>query len=133
MTAVPHAPIGASQPVPDGPNSPTLIVHPEWCDPARYTATPAAVRGEAHRGAPVTVTAASALTSLAVTASLHQAHARWLTSVFVQLDVTGLQHDWRPVTGTATLTVEQSASLGRMLTEIAATGAAWQGRQTDGT
>jgi hypothetical protein len=101
------------------PNHP--IEHPEWCDPARCTATPAAVMGEAHRGSPVTITAANSLVNLAVAGSLYQAHARWQTCMFVQLDVTGLLHDWQPVTGTATLTVEDATVLGRMLTDLAAT------------
>jgi hypothetical protein len=46
--------------------------------------------GEAHRGAPVTVTVGSALDDLTVTASLYQAHAPWLTAVLVTLAMTGL-------------------------------------------
>jgi hypothetical protein len=64
-------------PVPD--HDPTAVVaHPDWCDLALCTATPAAAIGEAHRGTPVTVTAGHALEDLTVTAGLYQAHAPWL-------------------------------------------------------
>lgn len=105
------------------------VTHPDWCDHARCTAALTACTGEAHRSAPVTVTGNAGLTKLTVTASLHQSHAPWLTSVLVVLDVTGLDHDFQPVGGTATLTVGQVADLGAMLAAVAKKGAVWQDQQ----
>jgi hypothetical protein len=117
-------------PVPD-PDPTAVVAHPDWCDPARCTATPVATRGEAHHGTPVTVTAGRALDDLTVTASLYRAHARWLTAVLVTLDMAGLDEHWKPATLTATVTVEQAGDLARVLADLAASGAAWQTRQTE--
>jgi hypothetical protein len=110
--------------------STAIVAHPEWCDPARCTATEETATGEAHRSRPATITANFGQTDLTVTANLYQAHAPWLTSVLVKLDVSGLNHDYAPVTGAATLTVEQASHLADLLTAIAAQAAAWQDRQT---
>jgi hypothetical protein len=49
--------------------------------------------------------------------------------VFVILDVAGLDHNFQPVAGTATLTVDQATDVAAMLTGLAQRGAAWQDRQ----
>jgi hypothetical protein len=121
---------------PEPPYSPVpgpaaVVAHPDWCDQARCTATPAATMGEAHRGAPVTVTAGGALDDLTVTVSLYQAYAPWLTAVLVKLDVTGRDEHCKPAAMTAAVTIEQAGDLARVLAGLAASGTAWQTRLTE--
>ena len=96
------------------------IRHPEWCDPTRCTATPTAATGEAHRGTPTTLTIAPTLfPPLFVHVSLYRAHAPWLTTVFVELELSG--HD--PVDQLASLRVTVPAhkadEIGQLLCGIA--------------
>ncbi len=58
---------------------------------------------------------------LSVTASMVQAHARWLTDPYVSVELVGLEHDWMPVSGAVELTPEGAADLGRLLSELAGT------------
>jgi hypothetical protein len=104
------------------------IDHPDWCDPTACTATPAATVGEAHRGVPTTITFPGTFGELEISASLHQPHTRWLTNVYVILDVAGMVHDYQPVTGRAMLRVEQMAEVATLLADLAATGKAWRDR-----
>jgi hypothetical protein len=101
------------------------IRHPNWCDHAQCTATPAAVTGEAHRGEPVTITV-EGLDTLEVTASLHKPHAPWLTEVFIELNVSGLLNDWTPVRGTATIPAHRAEEIGQALVDVARQGSADQ-------
>jgi hypothetical protein len=110
--------------------STAIVAHPEWCDPARCTATEETATLESHRSRTATITANFGLADLTVTANLYQAYAPWLTSVLIKLDVSGLNHDYAPVSGAATLTVEQVRDLAGLLSAIAAQVAAWQDRQT---
>ena len=77
----------------------------------------AATTGQAHRSTPAKFTAHVLMGHLDVTASLTQAHARWLTTPHVSLEFVGLEHDWMPVSGT----VDLPAELGRFLSELADT------------
>lgn len=61
---------------------------------------------------------------LDVTASLVQAHARWLTAPYVAVEFAGLEHDWTPVRGVVELTPEGAGKLGRFLSELADTAEA---------
>jgi hypothetical protein len=45
--------------------------------------------------------------------------------------MTGRDEHWKPVTLTATVSVEQAGDLARVLADLAASGAAWQTRQTE--
>ncbi len=56
-----------------------------------------------------------------MTASLVQAHARWLTAPYVSVEFVGLEHDWMPVRGAVELTPEEAGKLGRFLSEMAGT------------
>jgi hypothetical protein len=96
------------------------VEHPSWCDRARCTATPTATTG-AHRSTPANLTADALGGRLDVTASLVQAHARWLTAPYVSVEFVGLEHDWMPVRGAVELTAEGAANLGRFLSELAGT------------
>lgn len=109
--------------------SPTSLPHPDWCDLDRCTATKAAAKGEAHRSTPITITAERPLGDLTVTASLYQAHARWLTSVLVELDICGRDERWQPARLAATITVEQAGDLARALGDLATSGIAGHTRQ----
>jgi hypothetical protein len=97
------------------------VDHPSWCDRARCTATPAATTGQAHRSTPANVTADALIGRLSMTASLIQAHARWLTTPYVAVEFVGLEHDWEPVRGAVELTPEGAGKLGRFLSELADT------------
>jgi hypothetical protein len=97
------------------------VEHPAWCDRARCTATPATTTGQAHRSTPANLTADALGGRLSVTASLVQAHARWLTAPYVVVEFVGLEHDWMPVRGAVELTHEGAAKLGRFLSELAVT------------
>jgi hypothetical protein len=121
-TAPATAPMTPPGPPRDAAPDPA-VAHPDWCDPARCTATPAATKGEAHRGTAATVTAERPLGDLTVTASLYQAHAPWLTSVLVELDISGRDEHWQPARLAATVTVEQAGDLARVLADLAADGA----------
>lgn len=117
-------------PVPDTDGT-AVVAHPDWCDPTRCTADLATTMGGAHLGTPITITAGGALDDLTVTVGLYQAHARWLTAVLVRLDMTGRGEHWQPATLTATVSVEEVGDLARILTDLAASGSAWQTRQTE--
>jgi hypothetical protein len=111
-------------------SGPSAVRHPEWCHTDRCTATLTAAIGEAHRGEPVTIIV-DGLYSLTVTASLYKPHARWLTEVFVELDIAGLDDDPRPVRGTATVPAHRVGEIGRALVDLAARGSAEQRREID--
>jgi len=97
------------------------VEHPSWCDRARCTATPATTTEGAHRSTPANLKADALGGRLTVTASLIQAHARWLTAPYVAVEFVGLEHDWTPVRGAVELTPEGAAALGRFLSELADT------------
>jgi hypothetical protein len=111
-------------------SGPPAVRHPEWCHTDWCTATPAAAVGEAHRGEPVTITL-DGLYSLTVAASLYKPHARWLTEVYLELDIAGLDDGWRPVRGTATVPADRVCEIGRALVDLAARGSADQRREID--
>jgi hypothetical protein len=107
--------------VTDNPSA-RRIDHPDWCDLARCTATPAMGTGEAHRETPRTVTIWGIHGELEVTAYLSQANCRWPTDVYVDLDVHGLRHEYQLAHGTAAFPVDKLAALVEMLTDLATTG-----------
>jgi|SRR5947209_3530600 len=95
-------------------------IRPSWCDPHLCTATSETEIGGAHRGAPATYNA-EAVPSLEVTASLYQAHAPWLTALFVDIEFTGLDHDFQSISGKAHITADKALELGQFLTEVGQT------------
>src|SRR6266498_3429725 len=111
------------------PDNPAYHQHPDWCDRNRCTATLPAVMGGAHRSAPTKFAAEASLTRLEVTASLYQAHARWLTATYVDLDFFGLEHDWTPISASLHLTTDHARELGRFLTDLSQIGEAEQAAQ----
>lgn len=119
------APVTPPEPPCDAVPGPA-IAHPDWCDPVRCTATPAAAKGEAHRGTPAAVTAERPLGNLTVTASLYQVHAPWLTDVLVELTLSGRDEHWQLAAVAATVTVEQASDLARSLVDLATDGSARQ-------
>lgn len=62
-----------------------LVTHPEWCDLRRCTASSKDIHG-AHRGGPTSYHTNAGLARFEVTAALHQAHAPWLTALYVELE-----------------------------------------------
>jgi hypothetical protein len=107
-----------------------LVQHLAWCDRNRCTATPSASMGGAHRSTPTTFTAPAGLGQrLEVTASLYQAHTRWLTATYVDLEFFGLEHDWLPISASLHLTTDHSVELGRFLTDLSQIGEAEQAAQ----
>jgi hypothetical protein len=108
-----------------------LVDHPDWCDLARCTATSAVAVDEAHRGTPQKVTFRGIYSQLEITASLSQAHCRWSTDVYVDLDVRGLLHEHQHAQGRAAFPVDKLAAIARMLTDLATAGQAWTDRQVD--
>jgi hypothetical protein len=123
-------PIAAKTVAAQADSGPPAVRHPEWCHTDRCTATPAAAVGEAHRGEPVTITL-DGLYSLTVAASLYKPHARWLTEVYIELDIAGLDDGWRPVRGTATMPAHRAGEIGRALLDLAARGSADQRQEID--
>ena len=106
------------------------VQHPAWCDRTRCTATPSASTGEAHRSTPTTFTApASTSLRLEVTASLYQAHAQWLTATYVDLEFSGLERDWLPISASLHLTTNHAVELGRFLADLGEVGEAEQAAQ----
>ena len=93
------------------------VTHPKWCDFRRCTASSEHIHG-AHRGAPVSYKTGASLAPFEVTAALYQAHAPWLTALYVELEFSGLDHDWKAPRGTVCLTAEQALDLGRFLTDL---------------
>jgi hypothetical protein len=55
-----------------------------------------------------------------VTASPHKPRARWLTEVFIQLDVSGLLDDWIPIGKTTEVPAHQVGAIGQPLVDMAA-------------
>lgn len=112
-------------------NEKTLVavMHPHWREPTACTATAAVAKGEAHRGSPTTVSVWSLFGTLELTARLLQAHCRWSTDVYVDLDVRGLYHDYQATGGRAAFPVENLTKLVGMLADLAAAGKAWRDRQ----
>ncbi len=81
--------------------------------------------GGAHRSTPTTFTALAGLGQrLEVTASLYQAHARWLTATYVDLEFSGLKRDWMPISASLHLTTDHAVELGRFLTDLGQIGEA---------
>jgi hypothetical protein len=106
------------------------VQHPTWCDRTRCTATPSASVGGAHGSAPTTFTAPGSLGQrLEVTANLYQAHARWLTATYVDLEFSGLEYDWTPISATLHVTTDHAVELGRFLTDLGQVGEAEQATQ----
>ncbi|WP_432824757.1 hypothetical protein [Dactylosporangium sp. CA-092794] len=86
--------------------------------------------GEAHRSTPTTFSApGSASQRLEVTASLYQAHARWLTATYVDLEFSGLERDWLPISASLHLTTDHAAELGGFLANLSQIGEAEQAAQ----
>jgi hypothetical protein len=107
------------------------VTHPEWCQPARCTATPARCKGEAHNGDPVTVTV-DGFSGLTVAASLHKPHAPWLTEVYVEVEFSGLTgDDWLPVRGRATVAAHRMVEVGQALLDLARRASAAQQQEID--
>jgi hypothetical protein len=106
---------------------PQPIRHPDWCDAARCTATPAATMGEAHRSVPASLVSHDPY-GVNVTASLHKPYAPWLTEVYVDLQVTGLADDFMPVQGSSLVPAHRAAQTGQALVDLAARGSADQQR-----
>jgi hypothetical protein len=94
------------------------VEHPSWCDPGLCTATADAVVGKAHRSAP-TIVGAEGAGRVRVTMSLSRAHAPWPTIPYVRFHLSGLDVDFRTVSGEAALTAVQAADLGRGLVHLA--------------
>ena len=109
--------------------TPVAVVHPDWCDPTACTATTAVAKGESHRASPTTVSVWSLYDTLEITAQLSQAHCRWSTDVYVDLDVRGLYDNYQATGGRAAFPVENLTKLVGMLADLAATGKAWRDRQ----
>jgi hypothetical protein len=97
------------------------VTHPDWCDRDRCTAASPTTMGGAHRGTPTKYAADGSPGRLEITANLYQAHAPWLTALYVDLELSGLEHDWTPVNGAAHLTPDQALELGRFLTDLGQT------------
>ena len=101
------------------------VPHPAWCDRAACTATPSATTGEVHRSAMISVVIRGPMSQMTVTGWLVQAHAPWLTSVLIQLDVAGVTPDtsetaddgWS-VSGTVTMSLEGAAELTGLLGDL---------------
>jgi hypothetical protein len=55
-----------------------------------------------------------------VTASPRKPRARWLTEVFIQLDVSGLLDDWIPIGETTEVPAHQVGAIGQPLVDMAA-------------
>ncbi len=106
------------------------VTHPKWCDLRRCTARSEDVHG-AHRGAPATYKTDASLAAFKVTAALYQAHAPWLTALYVELEFSGLDHDWKATRGTVCLTAEQALDLGRFLTDLGQAAVADYGAQVE--
>jgi len=86
--------------------------------------------GGAHRSVPTMFTAPASLSRrLEVTASLYQAHARWLTATYVDLEFSGLERDWLPINASLLLTTDHAVALGRFLTDLGQIGEAEQAAQ----
>src|SRR5262245_25474453 len=103
------------------------IRHPEWCDPARCTATPTAATGEAHRSAPTTLTIGETVFApLSVGVSLYKAHAPWLTEVYVELELSGHSPDYQPASLRATVPAHKAGEIGQLLCGVAARASADQ-------
>ncbi len=96
----------------------TIIQHPAWCDRERCTATTEPSTGGAHRSVLTRFSADAGLTRLEITAALYQAHAPWLTELYVDVEFSGLERDWTAITGTACLPAKQLLGLGRFLTNL---------------
>jgi hypothetical protein len=94
------------------------VEHPSWCDRALCTATTEVKIGEAHRGAP-TVVGTEGTGHLQVTMSLSRAHAPWPTITYVRLQLSGLDVDFRTVSGDGVLTAAQAADVGGGLVHLA--------------
>jgi hypothetical protein len=106
---------------------PTDIRHPEWCDPARCTATPTAATGQAHRSAPTPLTIGETVVApLAVNVSLYKAHAPWLTEVYVELELSGHSANYRPASLRATVPAHKAGEVGQLLCGVAARASADQ-------
>jgi len=106
------------------------LQHPTWCDRNRCTATPSASKGGAHHSAPTTFTdPASIARRLEITGSLYQAHAPWQTATYLDLEFSGLEHDWKPITATLHVTTDRAVALGRFLTDLGQIGEAEQAAQ----
>ncbi|MBT8225621.1 MAG: hypothetical protein HKP61_16855 [Dactylosporangium sp.] len=56
---------------------------------------------------------------MVITASLYQAHAPWLTEVFVELRFDGLADGWTPVDGSMRIAARRVGEIGRMLCDLA--------------
>lgn len=107
-----------------------LLQHPAWCDRNRCTATRSASTEEAHRSTPTTFSApGSASQRLEVTASLYQAHARWLTATYVDLEFSGPERNWLPISASLHLTTDHAVALGQFLTDLSQIGEADQAAQ----
>jgi hypothetical protein len=87
--------------------------------------------GEAHRGTPRKIAVRGIHGGLEITASLSQAHCRWPTDVYVDLDVRGLLHEYQLTQGKAAFPVDKLTAIARMLTDLAVIGQAWTDRQVD--
>src|SRR5947207_6981195 len=97
--------------------------------PYRWTATPEAAIGEAHRGAPEAV-AVDGISRVEIGASWSRAHAPWLTATYVRLQVGGRDHDFMSVSGDGVPTTGQAAEIGRLLADLDAMARAADAAQT---
>jgi hypothetical protein len=85
--------------------------------------------GGAHLSTPTTFTAPASLGQrLEVTASLYQAHAP-LTATYIDVEFSGLEHDWMPISASLHLTTDHAVALGRFLTDLSEIGEAEQAAQ----
>jgi hypothetical protein len=66
---------------------------------------------------------------LEVTASLYQAHARWLTATYVDLEFSGPERNWLPISASLHLTTDHAVALGQFLTDLSQIGEADQAAQ----
>lgn len=82
-----------------------------------------------HRSTPSSYEANASLARFEVTAALYQAHAPWLTGLYVELELSGLDHDWKATGGMLLLTAEQALELGRFLTDLGQAAVAEYGAQ----
>ena len=86
--------------------------------------TDIAKMGGVHHGALTRYTTGMGRDRLEVTASLYQAHAPWLTGQYVDIEFSGLEHDWRPITATLLVAADQAVELGRFVTDLGQVAAA---------
>lgn len=113
---------------------PAEVTHPDWCDEALCTVTPAADLLKEHRGRPVTFAVEHGTPrKLTVTASLFQPARYPLAGPYVDLEVAGLDNDHLETTARAQVPAEEAARLGSMLLDLAAAAGAAAGPSASGT